>query len=122
MKQIILLFTLLIGSTLSAQIWQPDYDSALALAKKTERPLIVVFAGSDWCAPCIKLDREIWQSDVFKGYAADNYVVYRADFPRKKKNQLAEKESSANAKLAEKFNPKRVFPPSCCYGCPRKRF
>jgi hypothetical protein len=42
-----------------------------------------VFSGSDWCAPCIKLDKSIWQS-TFE-YAASNLILERADFPRKTK-------------------------------------
>ena len=31
-----------------------------------DKNIIIVFSGSDWCAPCIKLDKNIWQSDAFK--------------------------------------------------------
>jgi hypothetical protein len=44
-----------------------------------------VFSGSDWCAPCIKLDKSIWQSTEFKEYAASNLILERADFPKKNK-------------------------------------
>lgn len=110
MKQFLVLLTLLLSSMASAQNWEPNYDDALVLAKKTDRPLILVFSGSDWCAPCIKLEREIWQSDYFKEFAAANYILYRADFPRKKKNGLSEELQLANGKLADKFNPNGYFP------------
>jgi thioredoxin-related protein len=104
----IVLFSLSIGAF--AQDWQPDYILALTKAKETKRPLILVFAGTDWCAPCIKLDREIWQSDIFKEYAKDHYVLYRADFPRKKSNQLSRELTHSNNELAERFNPQGHFP------------
>lgn len=110
MKQFFLLFTLLLSSITSAQNWEPSYEAALLLAKETDRTLVLVFSGSDWCAPCIKLDKKIWQSDYFKKYAAENYVLYRADFPRKKKNGLSEERTQANGKLSDKFNPNGYFP------------
>jgi len=69
-----------------------------------------VFAGSDWCAPCIKLERNIWQSSEFKTYAKNHYVLYKADFPRKKANQLSEELTKQNAELAERLNSKGHFP------------
>lgn len=110
MKQFFLLFTLLLSSIISAQNWEPSYDDALLLAKETDRPLVLVFAGSDWCAPCIKLEKEIWQSVDFQEYAAENYILYRADFPRKKRNRLSEEQTRANGELSDKFNPNGYFP------------
>lgn len=95
---------------LFAQDWHQDFDVALSKSKKESKPLILVFAGSDWCAPCIKLDRDIWSSENFKKYAADNYVLYKADFPRKKKNHLSEAMLDRNKGLAEKYNPRGHFP------------
>ena len=37
-------------------------------------------------------------------------VVYNADFPRQKKNQLAKEIAIENGKLAEKYNSKGQFP------------
>lgn len=93
-----------------AQHWQSDYAEALSLAAERELPLVLVFSGSDWCAPCIKLDQWIWQSDEFKAYAHENYILYRADFPRKKSNRLSEEQVVQNRELAERFNSKGHFP------------
>jgi len=93
-----------------AQNWQTNYGEALALASKSERPIVLVFSGSDWCAPCIKLDRAIWQSQDFQEYAQNNFVLLKADFPRKKSNQLSEKRKLENQQLAHRFNPKGHFP------------
>ena len=87
----------------SAQDWQPDYALALTKAEATKKPLIVVFAGTDWCAPCIKLDREVWQSETFKDYAKDHYVLYRADFPRKKSNQLSQELTLSKQPIGRAF-------------------
>ncbi|MDN3689791.1 thioredoxin family protein [Cyclobacterium jeungdonense] len=97
-------------STVSAQEWQLDLKDAQKLALETDRKIVLVFSGSDWCAPCIKLDKEIWQSAEFQTYARENYVMLRADFPRKKANQLSEAQAIKNGKLAEKYNPNGYFP------------
>jgi len=93
-----------------AQTWLTDYDEALQLAQEEEKPIVLVFQGSDWCAPCIKLERAIWSSDDFKSHAAQNYVLLLADFPRKKKNALSSEQKAANQKLAEKYNKQGIFP------------
>ncbi|EIJ37799.1 thioredoxin family protein [Muricauda sp. 334s03] len=94
----------------NAQEWQTNFAKAKEKAAKESKPIILVFQGSDWCAPCIKLDREIWSTEVFKTYAAKHYVMLRADFPRKKKNALSESQTKANATLAEKYNKQGYFP------------
>lgn len=97
-------------SATMAQEWQTDINVAKEIASKESKPIILVFQGSDWCAPCIKLDREIWSTDVFKKYAKEHYVMLKADFPRKKKNALSETQTKANALLAEKYNKQGFFP------------
>jgi thioredoxin-related protein len=69
-----------------------------------------VFSGSDWCAPCIKLENVVWKSDAFQEEVAKSWVVYKADFPKKKANQLSPELSERNKKLAEKYNKNGIFP------------
>ncbi|WP_146947926.1 thioredoxin family protein [Cyclobacterium qasimii] len=110
-KSIIILIIAFINiSSGFAQDWQTDFSKAKELATKEKKPIILVFQGSDWCAPCIKLSREIWTTETFIAYAKDNYIMFQADFPRKKKNALPEKQATANAKLAEKYDKEGVFP------------
>ena len=93
-----------------AQDWKETYAEAQTSAFDQNKPIILVFAGSDWCAPCIKLDKSIWQSQEFKAYAQENFILYKADFPRKKANRLPAKLAKQNATLADQFNPKGHFP------------
>lgn len=94
----------------TAQDWQATYSDALSVSAKENKPIILVFAGSDWCAPCIKLDRSIWQSQEFIDYSNENYVLYKADFPRKKSNQLPAHLADQNGELAKTYNPNGFFP------------
>lgn len=110
-KRIVLFIVALINlSTAFGQDWQTDLAKAQEAANQENKPIILVFQGSDWCAPCIKLDREVWSTDTFKAYAKKYYVMLQADFPRKKKNFLSDTQSKSNAKLAETYNKNGVFP------------
>jgi len=95
---------------LSAQLWQPDFESAQQLAAKDQQPIVLVFSGSDWCAPCIKLEREIWSQEAFTKATTGHFVFYKADFPRRKANHLPKEVSDRNAKLAEQYNLEGSFP------------
>ena len=97
-------------SILAAQKWQNNFNTALQMAADDNKALILVFAGSDWCAPCIKLEKEIWESDDFKTYAKEHFVLYKADFPRKKSNKLSKELEEQNKQLAEKYNSRGYFP------------
>lgn len=110
MKNIFILLALVISSIASAQNWETNWDEASTKAKQNNQNIILVFSGSDWCGPCIKLDREIWQSAEFQSFANEHWVLLRADFPRKKKNELPEIQVAENARLAEKYNEYGYFP------------
>ena len=111
MKTLLLSAAFFLCSTFAfAQQWAPDFASAQETAAKEGKHVVLVFSGSDWCAPCIKLDREIWQSDAFQKGADADFVFYRADFPRKKENKLDPGLTEANNKLAEAYNQRGAFP------------
>ena len=103
MKHIIYLIIFTFSGILQAQQWQDSFDDALTKAAGEDKPIVLVFSGSDWCAPCIRLKRHVFDSDEFKTYAAAHYVMYDADFPRKKKNQLSQEKLNINKSLAEKY-------------------
>lgn len=92
------------------QNWMTNFTQAKSLAAKEHKPIVLVFQGSDWCAPCIKLDKEIWSTEEFKSYSKDHFVMLKADFPRKKKNTLSPEIQKQNGELAERYNPNGFFP------------
>jgi len=110
MKKLTFILFMVCTVLASAQNWKSSYEEALSIAKTKNKPIVLVFAGSDWCAPCIKLERSIWQSKAFVSYSNEHYVLYKADFPRKKANQLAADIKEQNNKLAEMYNPNGYFP------------
>ena len=110
MQKIILGITLFISSLGFSQNWQTDFEQAKKIAADQNKNIIIVFSGSDWCAPCIKLDKNVWQSEVFKTEAAKDWVLVKADFPRKKANELSKEQTEHNRELAEKYNIEGSFP------------
>lgn len=104
----IVLFVL--TNTINAQEWLTDFEAAKSVAVEKNEKIILVFQGSDWCAPCIKLNTEIWSSPEFIAYAKDHFVMLKADFPRKGKNKLSEIQQQENIKLMEKYNKSGYFP------------
>ena len=93
-----------------AQEWTTDFEEAKMTATKNNQNIVLVFQGSDWCAPCIKLEKEIWNTSEFQKLNEDHFVMLKADFPRRKKNKLPEAQENQNKKLAELYNPNGYFP------------
>lgn len=110
MKKILFGLLVLVSNISLAQDWQTDFEEAKKIATEQDKNIIIVFSGSDWCAPCIKLDKNIWQSEVFKKEAAEEWVLVKANFPRKKVNELSKEQTEHNRKLAEKYNIEGSFP------------
>ena len=107
---IILMVTCATTNVGIAQDWQTDFEAAKTMASTQNKTIVLVFKGSDWCASCIKLDREVWRTETFKAYAKDHFVMVLADFPRKKEHALSAAQTAANARLAETYNKKGIFP------------
>lgn len=112
MKQrlISLVVLLFVMGFVQGQNWQTDFELAKAQATNESKPIVMVFQGSDWCASCIKLDREVWSTDEFKAFANNHFVMLKVDFPRKKNNSLSSDQEQKNKLLAEKYNQNGFFP------------
>ncbi|HRZ42760.1 MAG TPA: thioredoxin family protein [Bacteroidales bacterium] len=91
-------------------LWHTRYDEALVMAQKDSLPLILVFSGSDWCKPCIRLHEEVLVTDSFSVWAKKNAVLVSVDFPRQKKNALPGEIVKQNEMLAERYNSAGFFP------------
>lgn len=90
--------------------WLLDFEVAQNKAKESNKLILVNFSGSDWCGPCIRTHKEIFEKDAFTSYAKENLVLVRADFPRLKKNKLSPEQFKKNNDLALKYNAEGDFP------------
>ncbi len=111
MKQLITIATILfISLNIQAQNWLTNFDEAGKIAKNENKKIILSFQGSDWCAPCIKLNHDFFSTEEFKKYAKEHFVMLKVDFPRRKKNRLSKEQQKHNNQLAEKYNQNGYFP------------
>jgi len=90
--------------------WLTNFDQAKNTAVQAHKYILLNFSGSDWCAPCIKMKKEVFENEAFLSLAQEKLVLIRADFPRQKKNQLTREQLKHNEGLAEKYNPEGKFP------------
>ena len=105
-----LLISLLSFITLPSITWQTDIVKAEQSAREEHKFIILNFSGSDWCGPCIRLHKEIFNSEIFTNYANEHLVLLNADFPRSKKNQLSTEQQKKNDEMADVYNKNGVFP------------
>jgi thioredoxin-related protein len=93
-----------------SQEWKSNLEEAKKEATEQNKKILLVFSGSDWCAPCIKLDKNVWQSEAFKNESQKSWILIKADFPKKKANLLSPELTANNEKLDEKYNKEGNFP------------
>lgn len=81
--------------------WEVDVNKAYEISKKTGKPIMANFTGSDWCGWCIKLKNEVFTKEEFKTWAKKNVVLLELDFPRR--FQLPEDIKQQNYGLQQAF-------------------
>ncbi|HMV14090.1 MAG TPA: thioredoxin family protein [Chitinophagales bacterium] len=84
------------------------FDNLLEQSKQANKPIFLLFSGSDWCSNCIRFEKYILRDSTFQSYLHEYFLYYQADFPQRKKQSSVEK--NQNEALAEKYNPTGIFP------------
>ena len=87
MKKIIIAFVFVLGTvSLQAQelYWETNVNKAIEISKKTKKPMLLFFTGSDWCGWCIRLQKEVLKTPEFASWAKQNVVLVELDYPRSK--------------------------------------
>jgi len=105
MKKLIatlLLFAFTVGLHAETGEWLTDFSAARKKAKAENKPVLMLFTGSDWCPYCIQWEKEAFSQTEFKEYAKKNLVLLLVDFPEKK--PLPKAQAHANDALVDKFN------------------
>lgn len=102
---------MLLSFTVTAQeMKRVTFDQSLEKAQTENKKVLLYFSGSDWCAPCVKFKKFFVATEPFIQFSTENLVVFNADFPRLKKNQLSAERTQENEQLAEKYNKNGLFP------------
>lgn len=87
MKKIIITLVFVLGaSSVQAQelYWETNVNKAIEVSKKTKKPMLLFFTGSDWCGWCIRLQKEVLKTPEFASWAKQNVVLVELDYPRSK--------------------------------------
>ncbi len=87
MKKIIITIVFVLGTiSLQAQelYWENNVNKAIEVSKKTNKPMLLFFTGSDWCGWCIRLQKEVLRTPEFAAWAQKNVVLVELDYPRSK--------------------------------------
>jgi protein disulfide-isomerase len=62
--------------------WLTSYKDATELSKKTGKPVMAYFTGSDWCVWCHRLDNEVLDTPTFDKWASDKVILLKLDYPQ----------------------------------------
>jgi protein disulfide-isomerase len=94
---------LLLAFTLPGQAqgtvsWLEDYKEAVEQSKRTGKPILALFTGSDWCGWCKKLEEEVFYSDDFDRTAGNAFVFLKVDFPMYTRLPTDQKEQNEELK------------------------
>lgn len=80
----LLIFTLTIYSQTSTPNWYTDISIASETAVAENKPMLILFTGSDWCSWCIRLQREVFSRESFTTWSKQNVILVEIDFPKYK--------------------------------------
>lgn len=69
-------------SAFASEGWLTDFAKAKTQAAEEKKALLMDFTGSDWCTWCIRLRKEVFDTDAFKKSAPKNFVLLELDYPQ----------------------------------------
>lgn len=101
MTLILALGALLTASARAEGAWLTSWDEAVKQSKKTGKPILMDFTGSDWCGWCIKLKKEVFDTPEFAAWASKKVVLLEVDFPNQKPQSAQVKKQ--NEQLQAKY-------------------
>jgi protein disulfide-isomerase len=84
MKTILLCLLLAAAPLQASDLWSTDYTTSIAQAASQKKPVLLEFTGSDWCPPCMKQNKDVFEQPAFEEFAKNNLVLVKLDFPRSK--------------------------------------
>ncbi len=114
MKKLFFLSLIFISVVASAQEssislkWLTNLEKAQKLSKQKNKPILLYFTGSDWCAPCKMLKKDFFYTEAFKE-KSDNFILVMIDKPRRI-DILSEKQMKYNDQVISKYNKQKTFP------------
>ena len=102
---IVILLTAVLGAaeTPAPAKWSEDYLQARKEAAAVKKPILLFFTGSDWCPPCMRLEKTVFSQKAFDRFAATGKVIlFKADYPRSRRQDP--RISAQNRQLLQVYN------------------
>lgn len=115
MKNLILLLILPVFMIAQAEksvvlesAWLTNYDAALVKAQNENKNVLVFFTGSDWCAPCKMLKKDLFETTAFQDISND-YVMLYIDIPMNR-DLISAEQLRHNKEVSSRLNRKGSVP------------
>lgn len=64
------------------EVWFTDFAAAQKEAEASKRRMLVLFTGTDWCAPCIQFEASVAHAPRFLSVASAAFVLVKLDYLR----------------------------------------
>lgn len=90
-----------IAASVDAASWLSDHGAATLRRAAENKPVLMLFTGSDWCPACQNLQSNVFLKPEFTSYADANLILLEVDFP--KKRPVPTKEKQARESLANSY-------------------
>lgn len=78
--------------------WLTNISEAQDESKRTQKPLFIEFTGSDWCPPCIMMEKAVFSKEKFLKGAKKDFILVKIDIP-----QGDQKLTEKNQKVLEEY-------------------
>ncbi len=79
--------------------WITNLERALAVAKQNKKFVMAQFTGSDWCPPCMMMQKAVFSKSSFTRLVPKKFILVKIDIPRSNKAM-----SVKNGKVMKNYN------------------
>ena len=106
------------NSKIVRNTWVSTWAEAVEVSKATDKPIMLMFTGSDWCLWCQKLEQEVFQRPEFNQWS-DRVIKIRIDFPEA--YELPKQTTAQNEVLKNWYSDFVTSYPTCLFVEPTGR-
>jgi thioredoxin-related protein len=82
MKNLFLLLFFFYSTSVYSQIEKnTNWEIAKNKAELSNKNILIILTGSDWCKPCIKMEKKVIHTPQFEEYAKNNLEIFEINLP-----------------------------------------
>ncbi|MES2747780.1 MAG: thioredoxin family protein [Bacteroidota bacterium] len=82
MKKILILLLFSVATSSFAQTKYDDWEVAKKKAESSNKNILIILTGAEWCKPCVKMEKNVMQANEFIAYSNDNLILLEINLPR----------------------------------------